>query len=237
MIAAPPLPSLLPAYTDSDDNLIVSYLQLGRSLDDVAAALGRSRKSVARRVAKRRADWTRDGRLEHSTPPTQAPPVVQPQQLAAVTASSAPTASVDVVQPTPSSTSRTSTAPGDLAGPAPSLANSSTAATSTSTSTHPVAVSLTAPLAPRKRPAPTPDSSSQPTVKHRRIESPSSSPQHVALGRADKDAPIEGPPTRPRWRPLPPLSGSRHARVLKALRGLREPLGEERSGEKGADEG
>ncbi|GAA5935959.1 hypothetical protein JCM3775_007372, partial [Rhodotorula graminis] len=185
----PSLPlSLLPAYTDADDDLIVSYLQLGRDYDAMATALGRSKKSVARRVAKRRADWTRDGRLATSTPSNAAPapPVVHPPQPVAATA-------------TPR---------------LPSLS------TSTLSAPHALAAPSTAAHAPRKRPAPVPDSSSPPFAEQRRPNSPLPPRKVVAPGLGDKAAPVERPPTRPSRR------GPKYARVLEAMRRLREPLDE-----------
>ncbi|BGP51931.1 hypothetical protein JCM10450v2_007891 [Rhodotorula kratochvilovae] len=66
---APPQPApavgggALPAYTDADDATIISHLQQGLDYKMIASAIGRSTKSVGRRVQKKREEWVRLGLL------------------------------------------------------------------------------------------------------------------------------------------------------------------------------
>ncbi|GJN94030.1 hypothetical protein Rhopal_007093-T1 [Rhodotorula paludigena] len=76
--AVPPVPSFvssahplastpLPPYTDADDRIICALKSQGVGLEEIGKALGRSGKSVARRVQKMRSEWMQKGLLSNST--------------------------------------------------------------------------------------------------------------------------------------------------------------------------
>ncbi|BGP43703.1 hypothetical protein JCM10449v2_007748 [Rhodotorula kratochvilovae] len=65
--ALPATQGALPPYSDADDRAIIAGLQRGAGCDEIGGQNGRSGKSIATRVGKRKEEWVRLGLIDAAT--------------------------------------------------------------------------------------------------------------------------------------------------------------------------